>query len=332
MKILLVHPVLLPPRDYGGIERVVLWLAKGLAETGHQVCVAAAPGSQLPPGCELLEVGSGYTLMDWLRILPSGLDVMHFMAPVSSEIWAGLPVPALLTVHGNGQLGEAFPKNSVFLSQNHAQRHGATVFVYNGIDPSEYLFQPDKKSDWNLFLSKTSWSVKNLRGAIRYSQLAGQSLKIAGGNRPYLSRLRCLFSSGLDWVGPVAGKQKAQLLAQARALLFPVRWPEPFGLVIAEALVSGTPVIGNPQGSLLEMIPSTVGVLPADDQQWVDLLRQASTPLRPPEVCRAWALEKFHYLKMAENYVAIYQRVLQGKFLHEVSPVTQQTLENESWR
>ncbi len=331
MKILLVHPVRLPPRDYGGVERVVLWLAKGLVERGHEVLVAAEAGSILPRGCRLIEVEKGYSLQEWLRVLPPGLDLCHFMAPMGQELWAAWPVPAVLTVHGNGQLGEKFPKNSIFLSHDHARRHGASVYVYNGIDPDEYLFEPESKKDWNFFLSKTSWSVKNVRGAARWSELALRHLKIAGGNRPWHLRLKCQFSPFLSWVGPVSGRKKAELLTQAQALLFPVLWPEPFGLVIAEALISGTPVIGNPRGSLAELIPPQVGILPANDQEWIEVLSRRSNSFSP-DVCRGWAMERFHYRGMAQNYEKIYRQVCGGGLLHSSEPATLDSTENHSWR
>ncbi len=331
MKILIVHPVRLPPRDYGGVERVVLWLAKGLVERGHEVFVAAEPGSQLPAGSQLVEAQSGYRLEDWLRVLPPGLELAHFMAPVGDDLWNSFPVPSLLTVHGNGQIGEKYPKNSVFLSQDHAKRHGASAYVYNGIDPSEYLFEPRSKKNWNLFLSKTSWSVKNVHGAARWSALSRQRLKIAGGRRPLGLRIWSQFSPYLDWVGPVAGQKKAELLTQAQALLFPVRWPEPFGLVIAEALISGTPVIGNPRGSLVELIPSQVGSLPDSDEEWLETLSRLPGAY-DSEACRSWAMDQFHYRTMAQKYEEVYRLVSGGGLLHGAPPMTLDTAENRDWR
>ncbi len=331
MKILLVHPVRLPPRDYGGVERVVLWLAKGLVERGHSVFVAAEVGSELPAGCQLVEAQKGFSLQEWLRVLPVGLDVTHFMAPMPEEIWSAWPTRQVLTVHGNGQLGEKYPKNSVFLSQDHARRHGASVYVYNGIDPAEYQFEPQSKQNWNLFLSKTSWSVKNVRAAARYSARARQRLKIAGGHRPWLFRLQCQLSSGFDWVGPVSGRQKAELLTQARAFLFPVRWPEPFGLVVAEAMMSGTPVLASPRGSLMELVPPSAGVLLQGEEEWVHCLGRPQD-LPAPEACRQWALSRFHYQLMAQNYEALYLKVSGGASLHIEQPATLDIPDNRDWR
>jgi glycosyltransferase involved in cell wall biosynthesis len=247
------------------------------------------------------------------------------MAPPEAEIWKQLPCSGVLTVHGNGKPGEIFPLNTVFLSRDHAERHNGNVFVYNGIDPAEYRFLPNgEKKNWYLFLSKTSWSVKNLKGAIHIGSRLKADLHIAGGQRPWGLRMAALLS-GMKWVGPVAGEKKAEVLSQAKALLFPVIWPEPFGLVVVEALMSGTPVIASRKGSLSELLPDDVGRVlePPVSREgidvWVNFLR---TPHSwNAERCRAWAKEHFHYSKMAEGYEALYKKVIQNQTLHNEHPV-----------
>ena len=109
MKICLFHPKLLPPRDYGGVERVVGWLAKGLAERGHEVWVGALQGSRLPAGVRLLPFTVDKSAAwDLARACPPGMDVVHWMAPPEKGVSEKLPCPALLTVHGNGRPGEEF--------------------------------------------------------------------------------------------------------------------------------------------------------------------------------------------------------------------------------
>lgn len=175
MRLVLFHPVRLPPRDYGGVERVVLWLATALRDLGHEVHVAALAGSQLPPGVRLIPMDPGHTrAQDLLPKLPPGTDLVHFMAPPERDAISRMDCPWILTVHGNGKPGERFPRNTVFLTRDHARRHGAEVFVFNGVDPEEYRFEPGSKEDRFLFLSKTSWKVKNVSGAIRLCSRAGR--------------------------------------------------------------------------------------------------------------------------------------------------------------
>jgi glycosyltransferase involved in cell wall biosynthesis len=327
MKILLFHPRLLPPKDYGGVERVVLWLARGLVERGHEVHVAAWRGSRLPPGARLVELGpEDLTEDEILARFPEGLDIVHFMAPTAGRLWARAPGAKLLTVHGNAKPGERYPRDTVFLSEDHARRHHATCFVHNGIDPAEVRFDPDGKRAELLFLSKTSWGVKNLAGAMRICRIAGVPLRIAGGHRPWGLRARAWLTPGQAWVGPVAGERKAELLSQARALVFPVRWPEPFGLVVVEALMSGTPVIASRLGSLPELVGPEVGMLldpplaedgspeskAAWQNAWVSALSESAELARArwsPEACREWAMSRFHYSRMAEGYESVYLKV-----------------------
>lgn len=317
MKILLFHPVLLPPRDYGGVERVVLWLARGLKELGHEVFVGALPKSQLPSGCHLIEIDARhYEAQDLMAILPKDLDIIHFHAPISESVWEKLPFPKVLTIHGNGKPGEKFPANTIFLSLDHAHRHGFDFYIYNGLDPKEYLYNPSTKKKSYLFLSKTSWKVKNLQGAMRYCAQAGVALDIAGGNRPFLKKIETLFfRPHFKWIGAVSGEQKAKLLCQAKALIFPVSWLEPFGLVVIEALISGTPVLASEQGSLRELVPHNVGALINSESQWLYFLKQEKLPWKP-EDCRKWAMENFHYSKMAKNYETAYFKVIQGEALN----------------
>ncbi|HTL13181.1 MAG TPA: glycosyltransferase [Bdellovibrionota bacterium] len=314
MKVLLFHPSHLPPRDYGGVERVVLWLARGLVERGHEVWVAAFAGSRLPPGVKLWETprddtGAGRLL----KSSPPGIDVVHFMAPPGDDVERALKIPFITTIHGNGRPGEVFSRHSVFLSKDHARRHGSTVFVHNGIDPAEG--RPARavpRGPRFLFLSKTSWGVKNVRGAARYCRRAGVPLTIAGGGRPYGLRARAWLAShlgqgGLTWTGPVAGEAKAELLAGARALVFPVLWPEPFGLVVVEALMAGTPVLARPVGSLPELVTPEVGKLLDTEEEWVEFLAANRIPW-DAEACRRHAETHFHYRMMAEAYEALYLR------------------------
>jgi glycosyltransferase involved in cell wall biosynthesis len=319
MKILLHHPRLLPPKDYGGTERVVLWLARGLVERGHEVHVAARAGSVLPPGARLVECPENEAagMEDLLGRLPKGLDLVHFQAPGAEPIAERYGAAALLTVHGNGKPGEVFPRNTVFLSGDHARRHGGREFVYNGIDPSEFEFRK-KKEGWFLFLSKTSWKVKNLSGAMDLAARAKRPLRIAGGARPWGARVRAALSPGFNWEGPVANPRKKELLAGAGALVFPVLWDEPFGLVVAEALMSGTPVLGSARGSLPELITPEVGAILRGDGEWVEALR--AEPRWSAEACRSRAEKLFHYSRMAEGYEKVYQKVAAGQLLHPAEP------------
>jgi glycosyltransferase involved in cell wall biosynthesis len=116
---------------------------------------------------------------------------------------------------------------------------------------------------------------------------------------------------GVHFVGEVGGVGKAACFADAKALLFPIDWEEPFGLVMIEALMSGTPVIATPRGSVPELINDKVGALFDRDEDFAEALAHACAC--KPADCRAWALANFSSKVCAENYFKLYQRVVSGE-------------------
>jgi glycosyltransferase involved in cell wall biosynthesis len=322
MKIAVCHSRPVPPKDYGGTERIVDWLCKGLVELGHEVTLLAPAGSRPAPGVRLREIDPERGFIDQVRAaLPSGVDVVHTQVPCALEQEVELGAPLVTTIHGNGQPGEWFSSGAIFVSANHARRHGRTAFVHNCVDPSDFHgSQPSQvRRSGLVFLSKTSWSVKNLKGAAAIARRASVPFQVAGGSRPWSVRLECAFRPSWKWWGPVAGRAKADLLVSGLAMIFPVLWEEPFGIVVAEALCSGTPVLATPRGSLPELIDHRVGRLIDwnDQEQWVSTVADLeSGAIRfDPAECRSVALEKFHYLKMAESYLRLYERRIRGEVL-----------------
>jgi glycosyltransferase involved in cell wall biosynthesis len=324
MKILIHHPVKLPAAHYGGTERVVSWLARGLADRGHEVFVVALEGSQLPSPIRLIPVQAtehGYAaipaVLKRFGVPLSDIDVIHSMAPIPQQEVEAVGRPFVQTIHGNGKSGERFHSHSIFLSKDHAQRHGFKNFVYNGLDPKEIRLRGDRPVDSFLFFSKTSWAVKNLKGALRRTRQAGVPLRVAGGSGPWGLRFQS-WLSGVNWVGSISDSEKSDFFESGRALLFPVLWHEPFGLAVVESLLSGTPVLASRMGSMPELVVPDVGELmdATDDAAWVDAIRRVAK--RNPwkkEKCRQWAESQFHYLKMSENYETFYSRVREGEKL-----------------
>ncbi|RYZ65496.1 MAG: hypothetical protein EOP09_14165, partial [Proteobacteria bacterium] len=200
LHVLLHHPVQIPALKYGGIERVVLWLAQGLIEAGHRVSIVCEGDGDLPAGIH--RVKPAY--FNELNQVPGRVretlqvDLIHFHATPSESEWEPTKLPYLVTIHGNGKLGEKYLPHTVFVSRDHAQRHGRSAFVHNGVNPTDYDSSPQKDRSFR-FLSKTSWEVKNLRGALEICDAAGVTLEIAGGNRPVGLRMRVAFSSHRWW-------------------------------------------------------------------------------------------------------------------------------------
>jgi glycosyltransferase involved in cell wall biosynthesis len=292
----------LPVEGYGGTQRVVVWLARGLVELGHRVTVLAPAGS-LVPEAELVPLDPGEILQagfDLTPLLPASVEILHAHGPLR------VPPdhPHVFTLHGNLGPERIPPPNTIFVSADHARRHGGAAFVYNGVDPSEFVFRPEK-ADYDLFLGRLH-TVKGYRWAIQGAKRSGRPIVVAGGWRPSLSpRVR--------FVGSVDGDRKVALLAGARCLWMPALWDEPFGLTLVEAMISGTPVLGTRRGALPEIVTAEVGALGDTLDDLVQLRPSVEHCL--PEACRAHAERHFTHRAMAEQYVMMYQYYLDNDAL-----------------
>jgi glycosyltransferase involved in cell wall biosynthesis len=293
MHIALYFPGRLPVRGAGGTQRVVLWLARGLAELGHTVSLLALRGTwcryaQVVP---LERSALQQSAFDVTRWVPPSADLLHSHVPLSQPP----RVPHLFTWHGNARPGTALPPNVVFVSEDHARRHGREAFVYNGLELSEYRFQRAKES-YHLFIGRLR-TAKGWRWAIEGARRADRPIVLAGGWRPSLRR-------GIRFVGAVDGERKARLLAGARCLWMPAQWAEPFGLTLIEAMASGTPVLGTRRGALPEIVDAATGRL-ADTLDELVALVPAVEAL-DPEACRERVERCFTHRSMAESYLRMY--------------------------
>lgn len=323
LHVALVHDAQIPPPRYGGTERVVVWLARGLMELGHRVTLVARPGSGVPGAAPTLAYRD-----DWPARLPADVDVLHLHAPRGTG--RPLPRPHVTTIHGNGQPGERFDPFSIFVSRRQAELHGSKHFVHNGVDVSEYRSEEIRSGRW-AYLAKASWKVKNARGAVSVARAARVGLDLMG-SRSFPLELQRLWPAwgGLRRWGMVDDATKREVLSRAEGLLFPVRWHEPFGLAVVEALASGCPVLATPYGSLPELVTPEVGLLSAQASDWVAAIRSGrfdagagSPTLR--KACRARAAEHFSHRRMAENYVRYYEQVLQHGRLGEAGEAAPMT-------
>jgi glycosyltransferase involved in cell wall biosynthesis len=286
----------LPVKGYGGPQRVVVALVRGLVELGHRVTVIAAPGSKLPTAPVLEVPPRDHAGPKVAAFVPRDADIVHAHYPVTT--WP-LAVPLAQTLHANGKPGTPLPPNTVFLSRDHAARHGGTTFVHNGLVPGEFTFRRRKEA-WSLFLGRLH-SAKGYQWAIEAAKRTGRRLILAGGWRPS-------FSNEIKYVGEVDDKQKAALLARARCLWTPALWDEPFGLASIEALFSGTPVLGTRRGALPEIVTPDVGAIGDTLEELIEASQQIHT--RDPDCCRARAERFFSHTAMAKGYVHIYESLI----------------------
>jgi len=295
MKIALVHHARLPVRGYGGTERVVVWLARGLVELGHEVTLLSAPGSAVP-GVRHVPVPAkqaARTGFNARAFLPPGIEVVHAHQEIADP-----GVPWIWTMHGNAREGHRLPPNTIGLSADHARRHQLTHWVHNGLDPDELVYLPTKK-DYDLFLGRLH-SVKGWQWAVEAARRTERKVVIAGGWRPVVSRW-------VRFAGSVEGGKKTALLSEARILWAPAQWDEPFGLTSIEALASGTPVLGTRRGALPEIVTPETGACGDTLEDLIALIPRVERC--DPAACRELVQRRFHYRVMTERYVEIYRLV-----------------------
>ena len=318
MHIVFEHSHPLPVKKYGGTERIIFWHMKELRRQGHRVTLIGHPQSSVGHlGVELIAQPKEYAAgEDWRTLLPSDTDMVHLFYTPSFDI----SFPLIVTIEGNGRPGENFHVNTVFISQRHARNHGSEVYVYNGIDLEEYPFQKRRdQKRWKdfLFLAKGSWAVKNLRDCKRACRQTAKHLHIAGGRA-------WSFSPYLHSYGMVDQTKKIELLRGVDALLFPVRWPEPFGIAVIEAYALGVPVIASPHGSLPELVETSTGRVVSSYEELVGVLSSDVPPFEVnPVAIRERVRERFAIEHMTNNYLNLYQRVLNGEELNLHTPRAQ---------
>jgi glycosyltransferase involved in cell wall biosynthesis len=179
----------------------------------------------------------------------------------------------------------------------------------NGVDPSDYFYS-EAKDDYFLFMSTMDWGTsKGLDVALSLSKRLGFRLVIAGTGKDYdsINRVAEMCKEvGALYVGDVRGKRKAEILAGAKALLFPTKLNEAFGLGMVEALMSGTPVITSDKGACPEIISPDVGFVCKSDEEYENAVMRAGDI--SPRACRDKAIREYHYLRMAADYLNEYKK------------------------
>jgi glycosyltransferase involved in cell wall biosynthesis len=340
MRIAILAPLMeaIPPRRYGGTERVVALLTEELVQRGHQVTLFASGDSQtsaeLVPCCErglrldhdvtdyvaytMTQLGEAYRRADEFDLIHNHVD--YFAFPVADIC----PTPTLTTTHGRLDLPEvrrvyrtfpALPLVAISEDQR-ASLPGVNWVdvVYNGVDLDHYRFRPDP-GDYLVFLGRISPEKRPDR-AIELARDVGMRLLIAAKVDPVdqeyfdlaIAPLIEAHPSLIEFVGEVDEKAKDALLGGAYACLFPIDWPEPFGLAMAEAMATGTPVIASRVGSVPEVVVDGVTGFVADT---LHDLAEAIPRVKELDrhACRAHVERHFSPQAMADGYEQAYAEV-----------------------
>lgn len=324
MHILLVNHSEIPVFAYGGTERVIWDLAQCLVEKGHRVSFLVPQGSSCP-FAQVMELDPQRSLQ---QQIPDDVDLVHFQFNPGLDFDCGKPW--LMTQHGNSDVGEPLPRNTVFVSHNHAQRHGAQCYIHNGLDWRAYgpADLHTERTHFH-FLGKAMWRVKNVQGAIDVSKKAHVPLLVIGGTRLNIKRgFRFTWSRSVQFLGMVGGETKFNTLRHSRGLIFPVRWHEPFGLAVIESLYFGCPVFATPYGALPEIVSPECGVL---SNQLSVLTKAVSHQQFDRQACHFRAVNFFNSDRMTDDYMAAYQKVIAGEELNATTPIMMQTATKLAW-
>jgi glycosyltransferase involved in cell wall biosynthesis len=345
LRVAMVAPpwIPVPPPGYGGIESVVHLLCEGLVDRGHDVTLFAAPGSRSRATVhEVLErphpheIGSsiyeadhvGSCLKEVAGAAGAGrpFDVVHDHTGFTALAIANwVEVPLVHTVHGpfNESTTPFYerhggPATIVALSRYQLEHAppvaaaGAHV-VPNPIDVDAWPFE-SRKDDYLLWIGRVD-PDKGPDRAIEAAAIAGLPLVIAGPVQPGRERyFREQVEPRVDgakvrYVGEVDCDHKAELFARARALLMPIRWPEPFGMVMIEALVCGTPVIAFPEGAVPEIVTDGVNGFLVDDEAGMAAAARRLGEIDPRR-CREDARARFDVATVAAGYEHAYRAAI----------------------
>lgn len=336
MRIAIIAPpwVPVPPPAYGGTEAVLDCLARGLRAAGHDVllfatgdstcavptrwvCERAAGTVSTGAATELRHVVHAYgAVREW------GAQVVHdhtLVGPVYAERF---DLPVVTTNHGpfEGELHDYYRAIArsvpiIAISEHHARTAGdvpVAAVIHHGLDVDSFPLG-DGSGGYALFLGRMS-PDKGVDAAARIARIAGVPLMIAAKMREpaehsyFEEHIAPLLGDGVSYVGEVGGQDKLDLLAGAACLLNPLAWPEPFGMVMIEALACGTPVVATPCGSVPELIADgETGFIRESETDLAAAVRRA--PALDRSRCRKEASERFSSERMVADHLALYARV-----------------------
>jgi glycosyltransferase involved in cell wall biosynthesis len=330
----------IPPKLYGGTERVVSWLTEELVALGHDVTLFASGDSQTSAKLEPMwpralrlddtvrdPMALHMAMLEQVRQRAAEFDVLHFhLDYFPFSVFSRQPTPFITTMHGRLDLPEhqtvfdyfaSVPVISISDSQRRPLPQARWLkTIHHGL-PAGLLEPRAVKPAYLAFLGRIA-PEKAVDRAIRIAVRCNLPIKIAAKvdrvDRDYFEReIRPLLAlPGIEYIGEIGDADKSEFLSGARALLMPIDWPEPFGLVMIEAMACGTPVIAYGSGSVPEVVEhgltgfivdSEVAAAEAIDNQLAQLSR---------EKIRTRFEERFTARRMAGDYVAVYRGLMAG--------------------
>jgi glycosyltransferase involved in cell wall biosynthesis len=348
MKIAQIAPPIesVPPRLYGGTERIVSYLTEELVALGHDVTLFASGDSitaanLVPCVPKALRLDTNvrdpipyYMLMlDRVRQRAADFDILHFhIDQFHFPLFRPIARRTVTTIHGRQDLPDLLPLYLGFgdmplVSISNAQRSPVmranfAATVYHGIPAGLHHASTEPRGDYVAFLGRISPEKRPDR-AIAIARACGIPLKIAAkvdrADEAYFRTeiAPLLEGPGVEFIGEINEHQKTKFLGDAKALLFPIDWPEPFGLTMIEAMACGTPVLAFRCGSVPEIIEDGVTGAIVDTVEAAIVALPAVVALDRKKV-RARFVQRFSAARMAKDYVEVYRSLLdQSNFAGE---------------
>ena len=344
MRIAQISPLTeaVPPKLYGGTERVISWLTEELVSLGHDVTLFASGDSTTqaklaPMWPRALRLDGSVrdpnalhmTMIEQVCRRADEFDILHFhLDYYPFSVMSRQSVPFLTTLHGRLDLPEHQPMFEAFssvpvVSISNSQRRpihkaGWVDTVYHGL-PKALLTPQERTPQYLAFLGRIS-PEKRVDRAIHIAERCGLRLRIAAKVDPadqdyFDADVRSLIAKPhVDFIGEISDAQKSEFLSGAIALIVPIDWPEPFGLVMIEAMACGTPVIAYNRGAAPEIVEDGVtGFVVEDETSAVAAVRNISMLSR--SVIRERFEQRFTSRRMALDYLAAYQTVRDARRL-----------------
>ena len=337
--------VRVPPKKYGGIELIIKYLCDELTSRGHKVTLFASGDSQTKAKLvslrkrPLLEDGikwtnQAFTLLNIAQVYEhkKDFDIIHAHNDIYDLFFAlTSTTPTVHTIHNPliAKTEQDLRKlvfehyrhlNYVNISESQkklaaAKRMHFIKTVYNGIDVSQFSFNAHPKNHF-IWIARVD-KYKGIGNAIRASRLAHEKLIMAGRldytqEEYFAKEINPRLNSQTQFIGEIGGKEKSIFYRNAKALLYPIEWDEPFGLVMTESMACGTPVIAFDRGSVREIVKNGVtGFVVKTIPEMVRAMKKIDTIDR--QACRDWVEKKFSVKAMVDGYEEVYERVLSQK-------------------
>jgi len=298
MKIVLHCEATFPAKNSMGAERTVESIAKGLKELGHEVTMWTNPDSD-----------ENKMFAPLVKECPKDFDIIHANGRF------GFDKPYISVVHGGGSdpKGSSWHNNphTVCVSDFICKLSNNKTYVHSCVDPSDFIYK-EKKQDYFVWIAGTDWADgKFLFGAIQLAKKMKFKLKIAGTgkNQQVINAVRSLCDGKIEFIGAINGREKAEFLANAKALLFYTRLPDACPLTVAESLISGTPIIGSMNGSLPEIIPNNCGILCREERELPKAILNINK-IKSID-CRNYAMNNYSHIVTAKKFIQIYKNMLE---------------------